>query len=272
MAPVLDSIYDWHTAGTLFGIKVDPSDGLLSQGVDGVQLTWMDAKIGDWVVTPRHGKPVEINALWINALRVMEWLARNLEAAGHETTMKWPPEQYSKNADLATSSFNLKFWHEGLGHFMDTVDPDDASLRPNQVIAMALPFSPITKETGSQALGIVARELLTPVGLRTLGREEPWYRGKYKGPMAELDASYHQGTAWPWLLGSYASAVVRLLGDRQEAKRVLRNAKDMLGEYGLGGIAEVYDGDAPQFPGGCPWQAWSVAEFLRAWSEDIQGE
>ncbi len=272
MGPVLESIYDWHTNGTLFGIKVDPADGLLTQGVDGVQLTWMDAKIGDWVVTPRHGKPVEINALWINALRILEWLGNNLVEAGHSSAMSQSPGHYATDAEHATSSFNLKFWHEGLGHFMDTVDPDDATLRPNQVIAMALPFSPVTQESAVQALGVVAGELLTPVGLRTLGREEQGYRGRYKGPLPELDAAYHQGTAWPWLLGSYATAVVKFLGDRQEAKRILRNAKDMLGEYGLGGIAEVYDGDAPQSPGGCPWQAWSVAEFLRAWTEDVQGE
>ena len=272
MARVLESIYEWHKKGTLFGIRVDETDGLLTQGEDGVQLTWMDAKVGDWVITPRHGKPVEINALWINLLRVLAWLGENLLAGKGAEIMMRQPSHYAEEADLATSSFNLKFWHEGLGHFLDTVDPDDASLRPNQVIAMAVPFSPVSPDHARLALGVVARELLTPVGLRTLGPEEPGYKGKYVGSLPELDAAYHQGTAWPWLMGSYATALVKFQNDRQEAKRVLRNAKDMLLEYGLGGLAEVYDGDEPQSPGGCPWQAWSVAEFLRAWTEDVQGD
>ncbi len=272
MAVVLESIYDWHKKGTLFGIKVDDADGLLTQGQDGVQLTWMDAKIGDWVVTPRHGKPVEINALWINALRILEWLTAKLDRAGHAKKLERTSKQYGAEADLAANSFELKFWHEGLGHYLDTVDPDDATLRPNQVIAMAVPFSPVNPDHAKLALGVVARELLTPVGLRTLGREEPGYKGKYVGSLPELDAAYHQGTAWPWLLGSYATALVRYAKGRKEAKTVLRNAKEMLNEYGLGGLAEVYDGDEPQGPGGCPWQAWSVAEFLRAWTEDVQGD
>ena len=272
MRTVLESIYDWHVRGTLFGIGVDDSDGLLTQGEPGVQLTWMDAKIGDWVVTPRHGKPVEINALWINLLRVLEWLTENLDLARITTPSAHSAEHYRMEAERAASSFNLKFWHEGLGHFLDTVDPDDATLRPNQVIAMALPFSPVTPENAKRALGVVARELLTPVGLRTLGRSERGYCGKFVGSLPELDAAYHQGTVWPWLMGSYISAIVRFNDDRVEAKKILRNAKHMLTEYGLGGIAEVYDGDEPQSPGGCPWQAWSVAEFLRAWTEDVQGE
>ena len=272
MASVLETIYDWHKKGTLYGIGVDEADGLLTQGEEGVQLTWMDAKVGDWVVTPRHGKPVEINALWINALRILQWLAENLEKSGKGKAMARPAAQYAEEADLATSSFNLKFWHEGLGHFLDTVDPDDASLRPNQVIAMAVPFSPVNPDHAKLALGVVARELLTPVGLRTLGPREPGYKGKYVGSLPELDAAYHQGTAWPWLLGSYATAIVKFQNDRPEAKMILRNAKGMLNEYGLGGLAEVYDGDEPQAPGGCPWQAWSVAEFLRAWTEDVQGD
>jgi len=272
MATVLESVYDWHTKGTLFGIRVDDNDGLLSQGVDGVQLTWMDAKIGDWVVTPRHGKPVEINALWVNALRVLEWLAANLEKTGLNRICVRTSQHYRVEAERAESSFNLKFWHQGLGHFLDTVDPDDATLRPNQVIAMALPFSPVNPEHAKAALGVVARELLTPVGLRTLGPSEPGYKGKYVGPLPELDAAYHQGTAWPWLLGSYATAVVKYGDGQKESKAVLKNAKHMLTEYGLGGLAEVYDGDEPQAPAGCPWQAWSVAEFLRAWTEDVQSD
>jgi predicted glycogen debranching enzyme len=267
MLAALEDVYKWHRDGTLFGIHVDSADGLLTQGEPGVQLTWMDAKVGDWVVTPRHGKPVEINGLWINALRILEWLAGRLPDVAKNS-----PEVYRADAERAEASFEQRFWHEGRGHFLDTIDPTDASLRPNQLIAMAVPFSPVSEARARRALGVIARELVTPNGVRTLGPNEPGYRGTFIGPLTELDAAYHQGTAWPWLLGSYVTALVRFTGDRQEGKRVLRNARTMLEEYGLGGIAEVYDGDEPQHPGGCPWQAWSVAEILRAWIEDVGGD
>lgn len=259
----LDEVFRWHVKGTLFGIGVDESDGLLKQGEYGRQLTWMDAKVGEWVVTPRHGKPVEINGLWINALRILVWLGEKLGK---------PTKPYADLAEQAESNFERKFWREILGHYLDTADPDDASLRPNQVIAMALPFSPMNPENARRALTKVGRELLTPVGLRTLGPGEPGYRGAFKGGLPELDAAYHQGTAWPWLLGPYVSALVKLTGDRAEAKRILKNARDMLTECGLGGISEVYDGDEPRSPAGCPWQAWSVGEILRAWVEDAGGK
>jgi len=238
----------------------------LSQGEEGVQLTWMDAKVGDWVVTPRYGKPVEINGLWINALRCIEWLAEKL--GGFEDLKT----EAANLATLAESNFESKFWHEGRGHYLDTVDPADASLRPNQLIPMALPFSCLDPGHAKRALSVVAKHLLTPAGIRTLGPEEPGYRGRYTGPLPELDAAYHQGTAWPWLLGSYATAYVRYCDDKREAKRCLRFAKTMLSDYGLGGIAEVYDGDEPQKPGGCPYQAWSLGEILRAWIEDVGGD
>jgi predicted glycogen debranching enzyme len=266
MVPVLQDVFDWHCNGTLFGIKSDPNDGLLSQGAEGVQLTWMDAKVGDWVVTPRHGKPVEINGLWINALRCIEWLFRKLDLPESKIT------PIADVAKMAESWFDRKFWHEHRGHYLDTADPDDVSLRPNQLIPMALPFVTLDPAHARAALGVVSRELLTPMGVRTLGPNEPGYKGRYRGPLPELDAAYHQGTAWPWLLGSYASAVVRYGNDRMEAKRVLRNARAMLVECGLGGISEVYDGDEPQEPGGCPWQAWSIAEIYRAWVEDVKGD
>jgi len=272
MVKVLEDVYDWHTKGTLFGIVVDPSDGLLTQGQEGVQLTWMDAKVGDWVVTPRRGKPVEINGLWINLLRVLHWLTEKLESSGLGEACARKSSVYATEADRAASSFELKFWHQKLGRYLDTVEPDDATLRPNQVIAMALPFSPVDPQHAAIALDVVSRELLTPMGLRSLGREEPNYKGKYIGPLPELDAAYHQGNVWPWLMGSYITALVRFTGDRKHARSLLRNAKNMLLEYGLGGIAEVYDGDLPQSPGGCPWQAWSVAELLRAWIEDVHGD
>lgn len=259
----LDEMYQWHIRGTLFGIAVDPADGLLRQGAPGVQLTWMDAKVDDWVVTPRHGKPVEINGLWVNALRILEWLADRLGK---------PTAKYVASADLAETHFEEKFWREPLGYYLDTAEPDDASLRPNQVLAMSLPFTPMSAERARRALAVVGRELVTPVGLRTLAPDSPGYRGRFKGPLAELDAAYHQGSAWPWLLGPYATALVRFTGDRAEAKRILRPARELLDEHGLGGIAEVYDGDEPRSAGGCPWQAWSVAEILRAWVEDAGGK
>ncbi len=257
----LSEVYTWHMKGTQFGIKVDAEDGLLTQGIDGVQLTWMDAKVKDWVVTPRHGKPVEINGLWINTLRILEWLAKELNQ---------PADVFGQKAEQAESSFRAKFWHERTGHYLDTIEPDDASLRPNQVIAMSLPFSPATGEQAIMALDRVTKELLTPFGLRTLGTQEAGYVGRYQGDMPQRDAAYHQGTVWPWLLGPYCSALVRLKGDNAGALSILSGAAEWLQACGLGGIAEVYDGDAPQRPSGCPWQAWSVAEVLRAYREAKQ--
>lgn len=256
----LREAFEWHHKGTLYGIRVDPADGLLTQGAPGVQLTWMDAKVGDWVVTPRHGKPIEVNGLWINLLRIGEWLAQRL---GEDATL------FSNAATKAELHFEAKFWHPVLGHYLDTVDPADASLRPNQIIAMGLPFSPIKGENGVAALKKAKDALLTRHGLRSLAPTEPSYHGRYEGPLSERDAAYHQGTAWPWLLGSLSSAIVKLTGDKAAAKQVLDDASGWLAEYGLGGIAEVYDGDEPQFPGGCPWQAWSIAEVLRSYVEDI---
>lgn len=260
MMTALEEVFHWHTVGTLFGIKVDPENGLLTQGEPGLQLTWMDAKIGDWVVTPRHGKPVEINGLWINLLRICEWLAEKL---GQDGT------KYAAAAELAESNFEAKFWHPIRGHYLDTCDPNDATLRPNQLIAMALPFTKLDADHARTALAVVQRELVTPVGIRTLGPQEPGYRGRFKGPMTELDSAYHQGTVWPWLLGPYISALVKYTGDTSEARKVLRETRGMLQEYGLNGVAECYDGDEPHEPGGCPWQAWSAAEILRAWTEDL---
>jgi len=259
----LEEMFQWHVKGTLFGIGVDEAERLLRQGAPGIQLTWMDAKVDDWVVTPRHGKPVEINGLWINAVRILEWLAGKLGK---------PATRYTAAADKAEAHFEDKFWREPLGYYLDTAEPDDASLRPNQVIAMSLPFTPMSEGRARQALAIVGRELLTPVGLRTLAPDAPGYRGRFKGPLAELDAAYHQGSVWPWLLGPYATALVRFTGDRAGAKRILKPIREMLDEFGLGGIAEVYDGDEPRSAGGCPWQAWSVAETLRAWIEDAGGK
>jgi predicted glycogen debranching enzyme len=260
MLDSLREVFLWHMRGTLYGIRVDEADGLLTQGAPGTQLTWMDAKIGDWVVTPRRGKPVEINGLWINALRVMEWLATRL---GED------PAEFRSAAQKAEASFEPKFWSDSLGYYLDTADPDDASLRPNQVIAMALPFGPAKGEHAVSALECVTRELLTPVGLRTLAPKGHGYKGRFRGPLPELDAAYHQGTVWPWLIGPYISALVRLTGRKAEAKKAVAMVREMLWDYGIGGLAEVYDGDEPRSAAGCPWQAWSVAEVLRVSVEDL---
>lgn len=251
----LREVFDWHQRGTLFGIKVDDEDRLLTQGAPGVQLTWMDAKIGDWVVTPRAGKPVEINALWINLLRIAERLCERLDEDGLV---------FRLNAEKAESSFDQKFWRDSVGHYLDTADPDDATLRPNQVLAMGLPFSPMKGWRAERALSAVKDQLLTPRGLRTLGPNEMGYRPRFDGDMASRDSAYHQGTVWPWLLGSYIAAVLKITGDVQHCQAVLAEVDEMILECGIGGISEVYDASAPQRPGGCPWQAWSVAELLRA--------
>ena len=260
MAGVCHSIFDHHVGGTRFGIAVDPGDGLLTQGEEGVQLTWMDAKVGDWVVTPRQGKPVEVNALWINALTSMVLLRQQL---GLGSNLE------ADALKLARSNFEQKFWDGGRGYYLDTAEPDDASLRPNQVIAMALPFTSVNPDHARSALRVVRNHLLTPRGLRTLDPGSTCYRARFEGNMRELDSAYHQGTVWPWLLGSYATAAARFGDDPQEPIRVLSEATAMLAELGYGGIAEVYDGDSPHRANGCPWQAWSAAEILRAWQEDV---
>lgn len=253
-------VVEWHVEGTLYGISVDHKDGLLTQGAPGMQLTWMDAKVGDWVVTPRHGKPIEVCGLWLNALRIGLELALKL---GEDTSL------FERWLTLGSLHFERKFWRQKLGHYLDTVDPDDASLRPNQVIAMGLPFSPLADGShATKAIQKVTQELLTQHGLRTLGPKDPSYHGRFEGSMAERDAAYHQGTVWPWLLGSYVTALVRVSGSKEKGRSLLERSSSWLEERGLGGIAEVYDGDEPQRPDGCPWQAWSVAELLRAWVED----
>ena len=255
MLGAFELIFSGHIGGTRFNIKVDPEDGLLHQGGPETQLTWMDAKIGDWVITSRHGKAIEIVALWINALRVMEWIAKQVAPERAHEFYKW--------AVLAEANFESKFWREEQGYFADTIEPESTQLRPNQVIALGLPFVNVTEGHARKALAIVEKELLTPVGLRTLGPADPAYRGRYEGPMRELDSAYHQGTVWPWLLGSYLTASQRYMGNAIELRRILRPLKAAVEEYGMGGIAEVYDADPPHRPNGCPWQAWSVAELLR---------
>jgi predicted glycogen debranching enzyme len=257
----LVGIVAWHVRGTRYNIQVD-GDGLLASGAPGVQLTWMDAKAGDHVVTPRHGKPVEIQSLWYNALRVMEALAREF---GHKADQK----QYAAMAKLARDSFNLLFWNDADLCLYDCIDGEsrDASIRPNQIFAISLPHSMIGKDRAEQVLRVVERELLTPRGLRTLAPGDPQYRGRYEGNQRERDSAYHQGTVWPWLMGPYLTAYSRIFGvaaGREFAAAWLEGFQPHLKEACLGQVAEIFDGDPPHAPRGCVAQAWSVAELLRA--------
>ena len=263
---VLADIIDWHVKGTRYNIHVD-DDGLLYSGEPGVQLTWMDAKVGDWVVTPRQGKPVEIQALWYNALRVMEHLAGKFK----EIMAK---KNYAARADKARASFNKMFWNEEVGCLYDVVNGDarDGSIRPNQILAISLTNSMVSKARAKGILGMVQRELLTPRGLRTLSPRDPNYVGRYKGDPRSRDGAYHQGTVWPWLMGPYITAYVKTFGEkagRKFAIEWLADFQDHLNEACLGQVSEIFDGDAPHTPRGCVAQAWSVAELLRAAAEDV---
>lgn len=256
--PVLAAMIDAHVKGTRFNIHVDPSDGLLYAGGPGVQLTWMDAKVGDWVVTPRTGKPVEINALWINALATISGFAQLLNK---------PREGYAKLAAKATSSFQ-KFWNEKRGCCFDVIDAPgiglDPALRPNQIFAVSLPVSPLTPEQRKNVVDICARRLLTSFGLRSLAPGEPAYTGHYRGGVRDRDAAYHQGTVWGWLIGPFALAHLRVYADRAAALKFLEPLGHSLGMYGLGTLGEIFNGDPPFAPKGCIAQAWTVAEVLRA--------
>jgi len=267
--PVFADIIKWHVRGTRYGIKVDAS-GLLSSGEQGVQLTWMDAKVGDWVVTPRRGKPVEIQALWYNALCVMEELARTF---GEEAEQK----RYRSMATVASWSFNRQFWNEQAGCLYDVTNgaPPDLSIRPNQIFAVSLKHSMLSADRAHAVVDKVQEHLLTPYGLRSLAVSDPQYRGRYTGGPAERDGAYHQGTVWPWLMGPFITAYIKVNGDseaaRRQAAKWLAPLKAHLADGGLGHISEIFDGDAPQRPCGCIAQAWSAAEILRALVEDIHG-
>ena len=256
--PVLDDIIAWYQAGTRYGIHVDPVDGLLTGGEEGTQLTWMDAKIGEWVVTPRIGKAIEVNALWYNALRTASSLAILLERdAG----------SFGAAADRTQRSF-ARFWNDERGCCFDVIDgPEghEAQLRPNQLLAVALPHSPLEREQQRAVVETCHHHLLTPLGLRTLGPDEPSYRGSYGGGPAERDGAYHQGTVWPWLIGPYAAAHLRVHRDPEAIRSLLEPYLAHLAEYGIGSIAECADGDPPHPPRAAIAQAWSIAEVLRIW-------
>jgi len=263
--PVLAGMIDAHLAGTRYNIHVDPADGLLFAGAPGVQLTWMDAKIGDWVVTPRAGKPVEINALWINALETM---------AGFARLFAKPSEAYERLSAKAKKSFQ-KFWNAERNCCFDVIDSpgigNDAALRPNQIFAVSLPVSPLTSEQQKAVVDVCARRLLTSHGLRSLAPGEAGYTGHYSGGPRERDAAYHQGTVWGWLLGPFALAHHRVYHDSEAALRFLEPLGREIYASGLGTLSEIFDGDAPFTPRGCIAQAWTVAEVLRAWKEITNG-
>jgi predicted glycogen debranching enzyme len=255
LMPTLRSIIEHHMRGTKFGIGVDPDDGLLRQGAPGYQLTWMDAKAGDWVVTPRRGKAVEINALWYNALRLMQ---------------RWTDDdpQIKAAADRVQQSFNARFWNAAMDCLYDVVDGehgDDDACRPNQVLAISLPHPVLAPAHWPSVLAVVERELLTPVGLRSLSRHHPEYKRNYHGDLLTRDAAYHQGTVWSWLIGPYIDARLRVRpDDLAGARRALDGLIAHLGEYCVGNIGEVFDAEEPYVPGGCIAQAWGVAELLRS--------
>ena len=256
--PMLESILAWHRDGTRYGIRQDPADGLLAAGEPGVQLTWMDAKVGDWVVTPRIGKPVEINALWYNALVAMAGFARRLRR---------PAEELDTQAARVATGFE-RFWNRHDGWCFDVLDgPDgnETALRPNQILAVSLPASALPPARRRAVVDACARHLLTSYGLRSLAPFDARYVGRYGGDQRARDGAYHQGTAWGWLLGPFALAHFNAYGDAARAREYLAPLADHLGDHGLGSIAEIFDGDAPFLPNGCIAQAWSVAETLRAW-------
>jgi predicted glycogen debranching enzyme len=253
----IEAILSGYARGTRYGIHVE--DGLLATGEPGVQLTWMDAKVGDWVVTPRIGKPVEVQALWLNALRI-----------GSGLSERWA-EVYARGR----AAFEARFWNEAGGFLHDVVDVDhqpgtvDSTFRPNQIFAVGgLPFSMLEGERARRVVDAVEARLLTPLGLRSLAPGEPGYTPHYEGGVRERDGAYHQGTVWPWLLGPFVEAWVRVRGGtaraRQEARtRFLEPIFHHLGDAGLGHVPEIADAEPPHTPRGCPFQAWSVGEMLR---------
>ncbi len=261
--PTLKEIVAWHRTGTRYGIRVD-ADGLLTAGEEGVQLTWMDAKVGDWVVTPRIGKPVEINALWYNALKIMEHLALEFGADA------------DYGADQVHNAFSAQFWNADCGGLFDLLTPcgPDPAIRPNQLFALSLPFALVEGERAAQILALVEEHLLTPRGLRSLSPADPAYRAHYHGGPLERDGAYHQGIVWGWLIGPYLTALCRVHGaaGRERGSAIIEGFANHLQEAGLGSISEIFDAEPPFAPRGCIAQAWSVAELLRAGVEDVLGQ
>jgi predicted glycogen debranching enzyme len=262
LLPTMRSIVEHHLAGTRFGIGVDPADGLLRQGADGYQLTWMDAKVDGWVVTPRRGKAVEINALWYNALRTCErWLADGGDGAGAATM--------ARHAERAQVSFDARFWCAARGWLYDVVDGehgDNDACRPNQIFAVSLPHAILAPDKWRAVVDVVGDKLLTPVGLRSLAPDHPDYKARYFGDLRTRDAAYHQGTVWSWLIGPFVDAWLRVHpSDHAGARALLRGFAESKYQACAGSVAEIDDGEPPFTPRGCIAQAWGVAEVLRAW-------
>ncbi len=262
--PAAEEILAWHFRGTSHSIRVDPADHLLSAGNADTQLTWMDARVSGRPVTPRHGKPVEINALWYNALKIAaKWAA----ALGQENKQR----AYAAEAQTTLASFRQKFWNPAAGCLYDVLGPEkpDARIRPNQLFALALPFPLLEREQARSVVSIVQEKLLTPVGLRTLDPQDPHYCPRYQGPLPQLDAAYHQGTVWPWLIGPFIAAYLYAYGDSDQSIRFCRDIvarfEEQLTACCLGSLSEVYDAEPPHRPGGCPAQLWSVAQIALAW-------
>ena len=262
LLPTLKQIIERHVQGTHFGIRVDPADGLLTQGQAGYQLTWMDAKVGDWVVTPRRGKAVEINGLWYNALRLLEHWCRT---TSDETTAAWLAER----AEQARTSFNRRFWYAQGEYLYDVIDGEqgnDTAFRPNQLFAFSLDHPVLDAARWQPVLEQVIEKLLSPVGLRSLAPDHPDYKPTYHGDLRSRDAAYHQGTIWAWLIGPCIDAWCRVYPEKHsQARDFLAGFEPHLGDACVGSISEVFDAQAPYTPRGCVAQAWSVAEYLRCW-------
>lgn len=264
LLPTLNEMIDWHMRGTDFGIGVDPSDGLLKEGAEGYQLTWMDAKVGDWVVTPRRGKAVEINALWYNALRLTEGWMR-------QTKQTQRADALAHAAQRAKESFNRRFWNPELKCLFDVVDAEgggnDPAIRPNQVFAIALQNPVLNEDKWVPVLQIVEEKLLTPRGLRSLSRENKDYKPKYFGDLRARDAAYHQGTVWAWLIGPFIDAWLKVHPqEKAKARKFVEAFTPHLDEGCIGSISEIFDAEPPFTQRGCIAQAWSVAEVLRCFA------
>jgi len=266
LLPAMAGILDWHQRGTRYGIRME-SDGLLAAGEPGVQLTWMDAKIGDWVVTPRSGKAVEINALWYNAVAIYEQLLNTVGRQEEAETFQTLAQKISKR-------FVQVFWNREGGYLFDVVDGErrDGTIRPNQIMALSLPFALLGRNRARQVLNVVEDHLLTPVGLRSVSPQDPAFHATYQGNAYQRDSAYHQGTVWAWLLGPYLTALVKVRGQtgRKQGLKLVQAVQNHLTESGIGQISEIFDGDDPHAPRGCIAQAWSVAEIMRAYIEDLQ--
>jgi predicted glycogen debranching enzyme len=279
LLPRLLDIVEHHLAGTHYGIGVDAADGLLRQGMPGYQLTWMDAKVDDWVVTPRHGKAVEINALWYNALRLLEdWVRAEPDYAVSSNRGRGSgllphgaaaANVLAEHAERAYASFNARFWYEHGGYLFDVVDGEpgnNTACRPNQVFAIALPHAVLEQRRWQPVLEVVRAKLVTPVGLRSLAPDHLEYQPRYEGDLRSRDAAYHQGTVWAWLIGPFIDAWLKVYPeDYPGAAQFLEGFRAHLGEAGMGSISEIFDPEPPFTPRGCIAQAWSVAEVLRCW-------